>query len=52
MATILPQINDEMIETSNDEELENRLAEKEQFAKDHEKYDFNCFRRTKFISRR
>lgn len=36
MATILPQINDEMIETSNDEELENRLAEKEQFAKDHE----------------
>ena len=36
MATILPQINDEMIETSNDKELENRLAEKEQFAKDHE----------------
>ena len=36
MATILPQINDEMIETGNDEELENRLAEKEQFAKDHE----------------
>ena len=36
MATILPQINDEMIETANNQEQENRFAEKEQFAKDHE----------------
>lgn len=35
MATILPQINDEMIEEANKKEQENRLAEKEQFAQDH-----------------
>ena len=36
MATILPQINDEMIEEANKNEQENRFAEKEQFAQDHE----------------
>ena len=35
MATILPQINDEMIEEANKKEQENRFAEKEQFAQDH-----------------
>lgn len=35
MATILPQINDEMIEEANKKEQENRFAEKEQFARDH-----------------
>ena len=35
MATILPQINDEIIEEANKKEQENRLAEKEQFASDH-----------------
>lgn len=35
MATILPQINDEMIEEANQEAREKALAEKEQFSKAH-----------------